>query len=401
MRILYVHQYFKTPEEGGCVRSYHLAKGLINAGHEVVMISGHDHKKGKHTIDGMEVHYLRIPYKNQFGFIRRIWAFLQFVRLAKRTVNLLTQRFDLAYVMTTPLTTGLIAMHIKQRLNIPYYFEVGDLWPEAPIKMGAVKNKLFKQFLYRFEKKCYFEAQKVIALSPAIRNYIEATSPETKVHVVTNFADTDFFESARRLQQFNHQSPMSIGYFGTFGPANDLQKLVDVTKECGQQQLPVHFTLMGAGKDFDRILKLSKKLDNMSVLPFGTSEKVKEVLERQDAIYVSFRNLEILNTGSPNKFFDGLAAGKLIVLNFGGWIRTLVDKRNCGFYHDPSEPKEFVRKIKVFLKDPGLLGQYQRNSRILAESYYSKDLQVKKLLKILNNEKHLGVSDSEVYILTA
>ena len=117
MRILYVHQYFKTPEEGGCVQSYHLAKGLINAGHEVVMISGHDHKKGKHTIDGMEVHYLRIPYKNQFGFIRRIWAFLQFVRLAKRTVNLLTQRFDLAYVMTTPLTTGLIAMHIKQRLN--------------------------------------------------------------------------------------------------------------------------------------------------------------------------------------------------------------------------------------------------------------------------------------------
>ena len=158
---------------------------------------------------------------------------------------------------------------------------------------------------------------------------------------------------------------------------------------------------MGTGKETSLIQNLSSELSNVSILPFGNSNEVKEVLEEQDAVYVSFKNLEILNTGSPNKFFDGLAAGKLIIINFGGWIRSIVDKHKCGFHHYPNEPMDFVRKIEAFIKEPSLLDTYQKNSRDLAESYYSKDLQIKKLLKILENEKHLSVSDSEVYILTA
>jgi len=35
MNILYIHQYFKTPDEGGSTRSYYLAKGLVDNGYEV------------------------------------------------------------------------------------------------------------------------------------------------------------------------------------------------------------------------------------------------------------------------------------------------------------------------------------------------------------------------------
>ena len=158
---------------------------------------------------------------------------------------------------------------------------------------------------------------------------------------------------------------------------------------------------MGSGKEFSKIKSLANPLPNVTIKPFGNTEAVKEELEQQDAIYVSFKNLEILNTGSPNKFFDGIAAGKLIIVNFGGWIHTLIDKYKCGFHHSPQDPMEFVRKIQAFIKNPELLNTYQKNGRQLAESYYSKDLQIQKLLKILENEKRLRVSDSEVYILTA
>lgn len=401
MKILYVHQYFNTPEEGGCIRSYHLAKGLVDAGHKVIMISGHNTKRGIDFIEGIEVHYFKIPYHNHFGFLRRIRAFLKFVRCAKSYINHSKESFDLAYVMTTPLTTGLIALHVKKKYNIPYYFEVGDLWPEAPIKMGAIRNELLKKILYEFEKKCYFEAQKVIALSPAIRNYIEATSPETKVHVVTNFSDVAFFEMNHKLTAFSQVNPFKVGYFGTFGAANELNTLLQAAESCQHCDLPIAFTLMGAGKEYHDLQHRSKHLKNVQFIPFGNTISVKRYLEDQDAIYVSFKNLEILNTGSPNKFFDGLAAGKLIILNFGGWIRNLIDRNKCGFYHSPHSPEEFVRKIHTFLKEPDLLAKYQKNSRLLAESYYSKDLQIHKLLKILSNEKRLKISDSEVYILTA
>lgn len=403
MKILYVHQYFNTPKDGGSIRSYHLAKGLVENGHEVSMISAHNGPSKTERIDGIIVHYLNVPYNNRFGFLKRIWAFMKFVRLAQRVVDRLCKdsRFDVAYVVTTPLTTGLIALHIKKKHNVPYYFEVGDLWPEAPIKIGAIKNSLLKKRLYDFEKKCYFEAQKVVALSPSIRNYIASTSPETQVNVLPNFSDNDFFQPVRKLHHFSRSNPLKIGYIGTFGVANHLDFLVDVAQLCEQQDIPVEFNLMGDGATFEKTEKAVKKLRNTKVYPFGDKESVKTLLEDQDAIYVSFKNLEILNTGSPNKFFDGLAAGKLIIINFGGWIRNIVEKHDCGFYHDPLAPEEFVRKIKVFLKDTTLISAYQNNARAVAENYYDKNLQVRKLIKILNNEKKLDISDSEVYILTA
>ena len=38
VKILYIHQYFRTPQQGGGIRSYHLAKGLVDAGYQVEMI---------------------------------------------------------------------------------------------------------------------------------------------------------------------------------------------------------------------------------------------------------------------------------------------------------------------------------------------------------------------------
>lgn len=403
MKILYVHQYFKRPKDGGSLRSYHLARGLVANGHEVTMITAHDGPARTEIVDGITVHYLNVPYANHFGFLRRIWSYMTFVRQAKKLSDHICReiRFDLAYVMTTPLTTGMIALHLKEKHNLHYYFEVGDLWPEAPIKIGAIKNSFLKKQLYLFEKKCYFEAQKVVALSPAIRNYIEATSPETQVHVLPNISDNEFFRPIQKLHHFSEEHPFKVGYIGTFGAANHLEFLVDAARACAEENLPVEFNLMGEGATYHRIKALSKDLPNVRIHSFGNAKTVRNMLQDQDAIYVSYKNLEILNTGSPNKFFDGLAAGKLIIVNFGGWIRNMIEKSDCGFYHDPLAPEEFARKLKVFIKDTKLLSTYQKNARNLAEIYYDKNLQVQKLIKILNNEKKLGVSDSEVYILTA
>ena len=83
MKILYVHQYFKTPQEGGSIRSYYLAKGLVDAGHQVTMITTHNETYEVRNVDGIQVHYLPVNYDNKLGFFRRLFAFWKFVRLAK------------------------------------------------------------------------------------------------------------------------------------------------------------------------------------------------------------------------------------------------------------------------------------------------------------------------------
>ncbi|MFK7952364.1 MAG: glycosyltransferase family 4 protein [Ekhidna sp.] len=400
MKILYIHQYFKTPDEGGSIRSYYLAKGLVDAGHEVTMVTANNDDEKIITIDGIKVHYLPVPYDNKFGFIRRIWSFYQFVRLAKKKAKSLG-RHDLSYIMTTPLTTGFIGTSLKKELNLPYYFEVGDLWPEAPIQMGVINNRLLKKWLYSLEKRFYFEAEKVIALSPSIRNYIEKVSPNTKVYVIPNMADCSFFEPQKSIGDFSDTNKFQVTYCGALGKANQLEYLIDAAKESSKQALPVHFNIIGYGSEMKRLEKASKRLTNISFHSHSSKQTVKDLLDHSDAVYVSFKDVEVLGTGSPNKFFDSLAAGKLTIINFNGWIRNLVSRNKCGFYHDPNSPEEFVKKLKVFLNSPELLFKYQRNGRKLAELYYDKDIQVTKLQKILNNELKFEMNDSEVFILTA
>tara|TARA_Y100001972_G_C7660033_1_gene332771 strand:- start:989 stop:2143 length:1155 start_codon:yes stop_codon:yes gene_type:complete len=378
LKILYIHQYFRVPEEGWSTRSYELARGLAEHGHEVCMITAHNQQSGIQMIDGIEVHYVKIPYENHFGFLRRVLAFLSFVRLAKKEARKINH-VDKAYVMTTPLTTGLIALYLKKKLNVPYLFEVGDLWPEAPVHMGVIRNRWLTKKLYAFEKKCYDEAEKVVALSPAIENYIRKIS-DTETIKIPNLSDCEFFSPAE-----NDNEIFQIGYFGTFGIANDLGQVIELARFTQKHSLPAHFTLMGSGAEEQKIKQASKDLDNVTVLPFGNKERVKEVMDRMDAIYISYKNIPVLNTGSPNKLFDGLAAGKLIIINFEGWIKELIESNKCGFAHDPKRPEIFEEKIRSFISNKKLLKTYQQNSRKLALSQFEKSILIQKLVVTLKD----------------
>lgn len=56
----------------------------------------------------------------------------------------------------------------------------------------------------------------------------------------------------------------------------------------------------------------------------------------------SFKDLSILKTNSPNKFFDSLAAGKPIIVNSAGWTKKIVEANNIGFYVNPRIPEELA-----------------------------------------------------------
>ncbi|MEQ9424185.1 MAG: glycosyltransferase family 4 protein [Cyclobacteriaceae bacterium] len=401
MKILYIHQYFKTPEEGGSIRSYYLAKGLVDNGYEVEMITSHNGKKYEiKDVDGIRVHYLPVFYDNHLSFLSRIFAFIRFMKLAYE-VGRKIKKVDLIYAMTTPLSVGYLALRLKKKLGVPYYFEVGDLWPEAPIQMGFINNRFLKSFLYGVEKRIYENADKIIALSSSIRNYIEKTAPGKKVYVIPNMSDVEFFQPANSEKE--HLGKFVISYFGAAGRANRLEYLLEAAKLCHGHLPQVHFKVMAYGSELTRIRHLAEQtgIQNLEFLPYSNKSGVKKLLDYSDAVYVSFADVDVLNTGSPNKFFDGLAAGKLMILNFEGWLKDIVESHKCGFTYNPQYPEDFIQKLESIVGDNHIIREYQNNARKIAEQFYSKELQLKKLLLLLNNEHHLNLSDSEVYILTA
>ncbi len=389
MKVLYIHQYFRTPEEGGAIRSYYLAKGMVDNGIDVEMITSHNkpYEEVK-NIEGIRVHYLPVYYDNDLGFAKRVLAFHKFMRLVRKKAKSI-KNINVCYATSTPLTIGLSALRIKKDLGIPYYFEVRDLWPEAPVQLGIIKNRFIKYYLERLEKKVYKNAEKIIALSPGIKAQIELRQPNKEVEIIPNMSDVDFFtlevKNPKLEELFDVQDKFVVSYFGAIGAANHLEYLLAAANASLKAKLPVMFFIIGIGSQTKKLKYLVKHFDLTSVrfVTFQNKHNLKRLLNVTDAAYVSFANKPILETNSPNKFFDALASGKLIITNTKGWVKDICEKDNCGFYYNPDRPQDFVNKIHSFVAKKDHLNTYQYNSRKVGETQFARSAQVDKLIAIL------------------
>jgi len=378
VKILIIHQHFRIPSQGGAIRSYYLARALVEHGINVEVITAHGAKTQEHQIiDGISVHYLPVDYNNKFGFRKRSASFLRFAwgaaALGARLPNI-----DLCYAISVPLTTGLSAMWLKGVHGLDYLFEVGDLWPDAPIELGVIRNGLFKAVLRKLETLTYAKAAGVVALSEPIRKSVGMKSPKTTLYTIPNMADTDYYglsehgHEARR--RYGIHDEFVVSYIGAVGYANGLDHYIESARAAAQAGLNIRFFICGDGALLPQHELNVKRLglQNVTFLPFANRDGVKELMHVSDAVFVSYKPYRILETGSPNKYFDGLAAGKLIIVNFEGWIRNEIEHDKCGVYIDRQHPEEFVKVITPFLNDRTLLRRYQVAARDLALRRYSR-----------------------------
>jgi glycosyltransferase involved in cell wall biosynthesis len=290
-----------------------------------------------------------------------------------------------------PLTIGLAAYWIQLRHGIKFIFEVGDLWPEAPIQMGFVKNFFFKRLLFSLEKFLYEKSDAVVALSPMILRSIQEKVRNKRIHLIPNMADTDFYRPEAKdpalEEKYDVKGKFVVSYIGAIGLANGLDFFVECARASEQSNLPVQFLLCGDGALLNALQRIVKQyqLKNFSFVPFQNREGVKEIMNVTDAAFICYKPVPVLETGSPNKYFDGLAAGKLIIVNFGGWIKEEIEKRDCGIYINPNRPTDFIKKIFPYLNDTGHLSQSQQASRLLAEESYSRKILSERFARIFKS----------------
>ena len=125
MKIIYFHQYFKTPEMIGGTRSYEFAKGLIKMGHEVEMITTtqYTHKNNKWfrtKNSGISIHWLPLKYSNHMKFLERLKVFVIFAW--KSYFRALKIKGDIVFASSTPLTISIPSICISKKKKNTYGF---------------------------------------------------------------------------------------------------------------------------------------------------------------------------------------------------------------------------------------------------------------------------------------
>lgn len=395
MKILYIHQYFHTPEEPGGTRSYWISQELIRRGHEVIMLTETNKRHSEAAevdIDGIKVIYLKNDYDNSMTAGARMRSFMNFmfkaISRAKKTKNI-----DLVFATSTPLTIGAVALWLKWTKGWKYVFEVRDLWPEALIQ-GGLKNKPAIWMLKILERETYKYAEQIIALSPGMKDGVLATGiMDDKCTVIPNMSKPDKFyphEGSVKIMKEFSIDPMKFNliHFGSMGQLNGLEYIIRAAEYAQTQgEDALQFLFLGAGSTLPALQEMvrEKNLKNVRFLGNHSMDTVSEIVNCCDASIISFRNLPILATNSPNKLFDSLSAGKVIIVNSNGWTKELVEKYECGFYVDPDKPEDLVDKMLLIKSSPDIRHKLEKNSRKLSIEVFDKSILAGKVADILEN----------------
>ena len=376
MQILYLHQFFITRAGVGGTRSYEFARRFVASGHRVRMVTAGE---GVSTVDGIAVVGVRGAYSDYVSATassnaQRMLAFARFA-LGATVAALRGPRPDVVYATSPPLTMALPALAAAVRWRAPLVFEVRDLWPEAPIQMGALRNPLLRRLARGLERLVYRRATRVVALSPGIRDgVLAAGTPSEKVVLVPNASDLDLFRPSPpgRGERF------VVSYFGSMGEANDLTAAIEAAR-----LLPdVTFVLMGDGK---RRAELERYAPPNVEFPGAAAgkEEVAALAARSAACLTLFKNVPVLATNSPNKLFDTFAAGRPAIVNMDGWMRTLVEDNEAGLYVRAGDADDLARKVAWLRDHPEEVERMGRNARALAERAFDRDRVAARALEVL------------------
>jgi len=414
MKILYIHQYFNSMDDIGGTRSYEFAKRFVKLGHEVDIITTYRYndKKNKSwfstNISGINIHWLPIEYSNYLGYFKRFQVFLKFsVESFFRTIKL---RPDLVFATSTPLTVALPAILISRLKDIPMIFETRDLWPDIPVAMRILKNKLLIKIAKFIESQAYKKSKFIVALSPDMKKSIVSKDIDSKkIIVIPNSSDletlsfdTELANNFRKERSWLKNRPLIL-YAGAFGLVNDLSYAVYLADTLIRQNSDIRILLVGDGGEKKKIIQMAKKKNVYEKNLFFEEPVSKKNIQKYFSAATIVANfvidIEANWANSANKFFDGLSAGKPILLNHGGWMKNLVLKYKCGLSMHKKRIDHVAKELDFIVSDKAWLEKSGKASLFLAKNFFNREIHFNQLETVLhyaiNNKSELP---KELYI---
>lgn len=394
MRIVYFHQFFSTPKGSWGTRVYEFCKDWAAAGHHVTVVTSTFAKSDlvatrlveDQEFAGFTVKVIDLKMDNKEAAWKRIRSFLVYAALC--TWYAVTLRADVVITSSGPITVGIPALAARWIRRRRLVFEVRDLWPDGAIEMGLLQNRLVQRAAYALEAACYRSAAHIVCLSPGMVDNIRGRFGVEEISSITNAADLDLFGTPRPAGHLppvfdHHQVAIYTGNIGQVNNSDLLLRAAAVLAERGRTDIAI--VLVGDGQLKDQLLAEKQKLglDNLVLLDLMPKTELVALIQHSYVSLVPLRGAPILDTSSPNKLYESLAAGKAVIQNTRGWIRDLLADNECGFTVDPDDETELADRLVQLADDHALAARMGANGRALAEREFDQDLLSARYLAVL------------------
>ncbi len=389
MKILYFYQYFATPKGSWGTRVYEFAKNWVDEGHEVTVVSSIYAKSDlqaeklieDQVFDGINVKVINVRVDNKQPVWKRIWTFVAYSFLS--CWYALTMKADVVVASSGPITAGLPGLVARYLRGRKFVFEVRDLWPEGAIELGIIKNSFVSKLAYWFEKRCYKASRLVVSLSPGMRDNILKRYPWANVISVPNSANIFLFSEKKStdvLPSIYKDKKVAI-YTGNIGMVNNSDLLFRAAarlKEIGRNDIAI--VMVGEGQQKQELLDKSQELDNFTILDLMPKDRLVALVQNSLASLVPLKGSPVLDTSSPNKLFESLAAGVPVIQTTGGWIKDFLDEEKCGVTVDASDEDQLVEQLIYLADNPEAVKRMGERGKKVAAEKFDKDFLSEEML---------------------
>ena len=160
-------------------------------------------------------------------------------------------RPDVVFVTSPPITLGISGVLISWLRGGLFVYDVRELWPDVPVRMGLFRNPLLIKLVYWLEDFVY---KKTVGISTIARSFnntlIDRGVPSKKLYFTPNFVDVDFIVPSESESEFSSVHGLNnkfvVLYAGNVGLTQGLEILIEVANAFTDND-HIQFVVVGDG----------------------------------------------------------------------------------------------------------------------------------------------------------
>ncbi|OPY67544.1 MAG: Alpha-D-kanosaminyltransferase [Syntrophorhabdus sp. PtaU1.Bin002] len=407
MKILYLCQVFETGNDTGSERHFYFCKYAVGKGHYAAAITSNvDYKNAQvkiagstgtvvQAIDGVEIHYV-YSYANIRGsFVRRFYYYLTYF-FSSIIEAFKINKPDVVYAVSTPLTVGLLGYIISRLRGVPFVFEVTDLWPEAAVECGVVKNKALIKLAHWLAMFCYRKSAHIVGLGRSMCDGIIAKGIDAcKISLITNGVDLSLFRDAAenhscRLgirEKYGFRDRFVIMYMGAHGAYNSLDTIIDAALWLKNDPRFL-FVFVGDGDEKPKLQRRVsvQNLTNVIFLPPMPRVTSPAMLSAADAFALPNKKGDFFTGNLPNKLFDFLASARPVVVAGFGETSELVMAAGAGMCGEAEDSHAMASLLITLAEMPVEVRMTMgKKGRDYVFTHYDRSILSERFLNILSD----------------
>jgi len=229
---------------------------------------------------------------------------------------------------STHLCAGLAAYLLSRKHNVPFVFEVRDIWPQSLVDIGAIsKYSPLTVGMGVLEKFLYRKAHLIISVLPGGKEHIAQLGLEDKkVVYIPNGVDLAWYDRCTREGCLTPEQAalfrrlkgrVVFTYTGAHGYANGLETVLKAAEILHRAGIGgIHVLMVGDGPAKAGLVKAAAERGLTNVTFLNTLEKsqLPIILKNSDGCLFHLRNSKAYRYGlSSNKLFDYMAAARPII----------------------------------------------------------------------------------------